>query len=137
MGHPPDCLPKDKFDLKAIEQLRKLPKEKLIPLVHGLLTWVEDVNWPVAQGAIDLVLTVPEHAVEAIRKILQTDDNGWAYNCLVYIVPHLPRQQRQRLRPELERFTHEPTQREIDEGSSESAQELLQSLGGSADISNG
>lgn len=69
MDQQSELLPKDKHDHEAIERLHKFPIQELLPLLPELLEWVADINWPIARDAIDLVLTVPEHIVEPIRKI--------------------------------------------------------------------
>jgi hypothetical protein len=134
MDHQSELMPKDKHDRKAMERLRKLPIQELVPLLPELLEWVADINWPIARDAIDLVLTVPEHIVEPIRKVFQTTDYGWKNSCLNYVVPHLPVEQRRQLKPELERIAHQPTQDEIEEGTSDTAQELLNSIETGVDV---
>ena len=121
-------LPKDKFDVEAVGRLRKLEKEQLASLLPELLAWIADLNWPICRDVIDLLLTVPEHVVKPIHKILNTDDEGWKCNCLDLVVRLLPREQRQRCRAGLERIAHEPTKEEIEEGTCEMAEELLESL---------
>lgn len=123
---PQGLLPKDKFDHEAIQRLSRRPPEELVLLLPELLEWTADINWPICRDAIELILTIPEHIIELIRKILQTTDEGWKCTCLDYVVPGLPlEQQQQRLRPELERIAYKPTQEETDEGTRGSAKEVL------------
>jgi hypothetical protein len=105
-----------------------------VPLLPELLEWVADINWPIARDAINLVLTVPEHIVEPICEVLRTTDDGWKNNCLNYVIPHLPVEQQRQLKPELERIVHQPTQDEIEEGTRDTAQELLNSIETGVDV---
>jgi hypothetical protein len=68
-------------------------------------------------------LTVPNDILEPIRKIPLTTDEGWKCNCIDYMVWGLPLEQRQRLRPKLERIAHTLTQEEIGHGARDTAQE--------------
>ena len=117
-----------------MERLRKLQPEQLVPLLPELLEWIADINWPICRDAIELVLTVPEYVAEPVCKILQTTDEGWKCNCLVYVVRELPQEQRQQLRPELERIAQKPTREELEEGTRDTAQEILDSIEEDADI---
>src|SRR5271163_1990424 len=128
MDQQSELLPKDKHDHEAIERLHKLPIQELVSLLPELLEWVADINWPIARDAIDLALRVPEHIVEPIREVLRTTDDGWKNNCLDYVIPRLPLEQQRQLKPELERIAHQPTQDEMEEGTRDTAQELLDSI---------
>jgi hypothetical protein len=134
MDQQSELLPKDKHDHEAMERLQKLPIQELVPLLPELLEWVADINWPIARDAIDLLLTAPEHIVEPIRDVLRTTDDGWKNNCLHYVIPHLPVEQRRQLKPDLERIAHQPTEDEIEEGTRDMAQELLNSIEAGVDV---
>jgi hypothetical protein len=129
-----DLLSKDKHDQEAIERLRKLQPEQLVPLLPELLEWIADINWPICRDAIELVLTVPEHVAEPVCKVLQTTDEGWKCNCLDYVVRDLPQEEQQRLRPELERIAQNPTLEEIEEETRDTAQEILETIDADVDM---
>ena len=95
-----------------------------------------DIKLPIARDAIDLVLTVPEHIVEPICEVLRTTDDRrrMENNCLGYVMPHLPVEQRRQLKPELEQIVHQPTQDEIEEGTRDTAQEFLNSIEAGVDV---
>lgn len=68
-------IPKDKHDIAAVEKLGTMEVESVIPLLPQLLEWVQDMNWPIAEPMVELLLG---------------DDDMWIYWCLVAIVPRLP-----------------------------------------------
>ena len=83
-------LPADKFDIEAIEQLAAASAQKVIPLLPQLLTWVQDMNWPVAEPALNLLMQYPTEITPLIEDVLLGDDEMWKYWCLERIVPKLP-----------------------------------------------
>ena len=72
-------IPKSKFDLDAIEELKTLSFETVKANVPKLLEWMQDMNWPVGYG----IATYFAPHVNSIKKelldILNTDDELWKY----------------------------------------------------------
>ena len=83
-------LPADKFDIEAIELLAAAPAQKVIPLLPQLLTWVQDMNWPVAEPALELLMQYPTEITPLVEDVLLGNDEMWKYGCLERIVPNLP-----------------------------------------------
>jgi hypothetical protein len=54
-----------------------------------------------------------------------------------YVVHDLPEEQRRRRRPALERIAQNPTPDEIEEGTGDTAQEVLDSIEAGVDITKG
>jgi hypothetical protein len=110
-------LPKSKLDEQAIENLHTLPpyiwtplllytepapsKSILSPFIDssgGLLTWIQDLNWPVAKPTLSLLLSLVNSDQEVrercgtvlifhIRVLLhESEDWEWLYNILAYVV---------------------------------------------------
>ena len=52
-------LPKDKFDISAVEQLRTEDTQQVIPLLPKMLEWIQDMNWPVAKPMVEVLLSYP------------------------------------------------------------------------------
>jgi hypothetical protein len=50
------------------------------------------------------------------------------------VIPHLPVEQRRQLKPELERIANQPTEDEIEEGTRDTAHELLNSIEADVDV---
>ncbi|TVY23067.1 hypothetical protein LHYA1_G008180 [Lachnellula hyalina] len=107
-------LPADKHDTAAIDHLSTLPSSTIAPLIPELLTWVQDINWPIAAHIISLLLTYPHLLVEPVRGILLGSDDGWKYNCLVYLVDAMPIEQQWELRTAVERTAENPTEGEFE-----------------------
>lgn len=84
-----EILPKDKFDRESVEKIRELSREEIIPLLSGLLPWVQDMNWPIAQKVADLLLDFPNEIIRHIRNVFKTDDDIWKYWCLEVLVKEL------------------------------------------------
>ncbi|MEK4386519.1 DUF5071 domain-containing protein [Solibacillus sp. FSL W7-1464] len=83
-------IPKDKHDIAAVETLNAAEAEAVIPLLPKLLEWVQDMNWPVAEPMVELLLQYPNELTPLVDTVLRGDDDMWIYWCLVAIVPKLP-----------------------------------------------
>ena len=83
-------IPKDKFDLAALKQLKYADAETVIPILPQLLEWIQDMNWPVAEPMVDVLLQYPTELTPYIEQVLLGEDDMWIYWCLVKIVPKLP-----------------------------------------------
>jgi Domain of unknown function (DUF5071) len=49
-----DCVPKDKFDLAATVKAREAGFPAINAILPDLLEGLRDMNWPVADGVLDL-----------------------------------------------------------------------------------
>ena len=83
-------LPKDKFDVSAVEQLRTADTQLVIPLLKGMLEWIQDMNWPVAKPMVEVLLNYPTEITPFVEEVLRGDDEMWIYCCLIELVPNLP-----------------------------------------------
>ncbi|MER1956503.1 MAG: DUF5071 domain-containing protein [Solibacillus sp.] len=83
-------IPKDKFDVEAVERLKTLPANELVPLLPELMTWMQDMNWPVAKPVVELLVTYPNEMTPLIDDVLAGDDDMWVYWCFVELIPKLP-----------------------------------------------
>lgn len=97
-------LPSDKFDEGAVLRLDKKPTNEWATHAADLLSWIQDINWPIARPVIDLLRKAPAALVGPIRDVLAGDDDEWQHNCLLYLVAEMPLDTREQLRPDLERF---------------------------------
>lgn len=100
-------LPEHKADVDKLPALAKLPltAEQLPPL----LEWLQDMNWPVAEGVSHLLLAYPAALVPHIINVLHSDDAMWIYNVLNRIVLHSPPEVQRRYRTSLIRLATTPT----------------------------
>ena len=113
-------LPKSKLDEQAIENLHTLVPYIWTPLLlytelvpstsisspfidssGGLLTWIQDLNWPVAKPTLSLLLSLVNNGQDVrekygtvlichIRVLLhESEDWEWLYNILAYVVAEI------------------------------------------------
>ncbi|KZT25882.1 hypothetical protein NEOLEDRAFT_283846 [Neolentinus lepideus HHB14362 ss-1] len=122
-------LPKGKSDYEAVEQLNALSSTEIEPLIPELLTWLQDVNWPIFSPVLDLLARHPRLLVEPVRRVLQGDDDAWIAYCVGNLVKdRLPREQQISLKLELERIANNPTDAEKEWEVQDDAQEVLNVL---------
>ena len=123
-------LPKDKHDDAAITHISTLPESSIAPLIPALLTWLQDINWPIAGPAKSFLLKYPHLLIAPVLEVLLGEDDEWKHNCLVYLVDEMPREQQQAFRPVMERIAKSPTTGEKEFESDEIARDILESLDG-------
>ena len=83
-------IPKDKFDIGAVEQLKQADEAVVVPLLPQMLEWIQDMNWPVAEPMLEVLLQYPNELTPLVEQVLIGDDAMWIYWCLVKVVPVLP-----------------------------------------------
>ena len=79
-----------KFDLQAVQHLKALPAEQVVPLLPDIMTWMQDMNWPVAKPVVELLLMYPNEITPLVLQVLEGDDEMWIYWCLEQLVVKLP-----------------------------------------------
>jgi hypothetical protein len=121
-------LPRDKFDFERVNQIKKCDKQDVIPLLPGLLEWIQDMNWPIAAEIADILVTFPKEMVPHIKHVFSTDDDIWKYWCLVYVVKKFSKEDKELLRAELIRLSSTPTAGERLEEVDQKAREILLSI---------
>lgn len=98
-----------------------MDRDKIVPILPNLLVWIQDMNWPVAPGILELLLTFPEEIVPYEQEVLSFDDDQWKWFSLKYLVPELPLESRVQFREYLTRVAQTPTPTEL-------AKEILRTL---------
>lgn len=109
-----DLIPKSKHDLETVLALKHSGTEAAIRILPQLLTWLQDINWPVAAPLADLLVEVGEPLIPHLRSILSSDDDMWIYWVLQFVVAHLPTALQQQLEPELQALVHQGERAEND-----------------------
>ncbi|WP_019910252.1 DUF5071 domain-containing protein [Paenibacillus sp. HW567] len=84
MDHP--NLPRDKHDNKSVEILSRSEGSVVIPLLPELLTWVQDMNWPIAIEVVEILLKYRIETIPHVKMILSQNDTGWINNILRYLI---------------------------------------------------
>ena len=82
-------LPKDKFDDSNLEEIKLLNDSDLSQITSELLTWTQDVNWPIFPKIVEIIVARQNLFIGEISKVFQTDDLIWKYWILTNICPKL------------------------------------------------
>lgn len=72
-------IPKDKFDIETVDRLSDYSFDEVRQIAPDLLTWIQDMNWPVAKPISKYLQSISEHLTEDIIKILKGTDDTWKY----------------------------------------------------------
>lgn len=123
-----DLLPRHKFDNDRVELIKKMDRDKILPLLPNLLEWIRDMNWPVAPSVLELLLNYPEEIVPHVQNILTSNDDNWKWFILHFLVIKLPVESRVQFREYLTRVAETPTQNELAEELDEIAKEILETI---------
>ena len=113
-----------KADFEATDAILALSDEHITPLIPHLLSWLQDLNWPVARSILPRLRSLGTRAVPAIRRVLRNDDEVWKYWCINHLADHLTHLVGP-LRIEIERIATSPTEAEIAEEVDQAAQEWM------------
>ena len=90
MKYSEDYLPRNKHDFRRVNQLKSMNRNELLLLLPGLMEWIQDMNWPIANEVAELLLTFPNEIVPLVKDVLATNDDVWKYWCLECLVKRLP-----------------------------------------------
>lgn len=104
-------LPKDKHDIQAVERCINIGYPKIIPILPELLTWIQDMNWPVAKVLAPFLSTIADHLETEIRTVFQSNDETWKYSLMTEIIVNSSKL-RTNLNDELLRLAEKPTESE-------------------------
>lgn len=121
-------LPRSKHDLDAARQIASASPDELTPNIPDLLTWLQDINWPVARLVADGLSRCGDPLVAPVRDVLRSDDAIWKLWILTALLPRCPRQVQEALLPEITRIATDPTDAEGAEDADVQARALLEQL---------
>jgi hypothetical protein len=85
-----NLIPRSKHDLDSVQAVIRLGYPAVAPLFPALLEWLQDINWPAATELASFLASIGEPLAPEIRRILRTDDVGWKYEVLQYVVLSSP-----------------------------------------------
>lgn len=95
-------LPKDKSDIESLILLKKLTYSELEQLLPELLTWTQDINWPIAPKIIDeLFIPLGKELVPWLKPILLSKEYDWIETVLSHLVRKLEKEVVYELKDEL------------------------------------
>ena len=92
--------PQSKHDFDSVANLDSLPVSSWQHLIPELLTWLQDVNWPIFAETERLLLKNPRALVDPLREVYRGDDDAWQYYCL-HLIQQMPQDCKQMLKPDL------------------------------------
>ncbi|KAJ7445185.1 hypothetical protein B0H11DRAFT_2087740 [Mycena galericulata] len=123
-------VPRTKHDDLGMRTLELVETaEEMQPLIPGMLEWLQDRNWPPFRGCWAQLARFPELAIDPIRVILRTGDDGWWEEALLkFLESEMPVKMRERARVEVERIAQQPTQDEIENDAWEAANDCLKAM---------
>ena len=128
MNNYSEFIPRSKHDFERVNQVKKLDRNEILPLLPGLMEWIQDMNWPIAMEVAELLLMFPNEIVPIAKGVLATNDNVWKYWCLEVLVKKLPKESRKLFKSELIRLIERPTAGEKLEELNVTAIEILQTI---------
>ncbi|MEM9981542.1 MAG: DUF5071 domain-containing protein, partial [Bacteroidota bacterium] len=97
--------PVSKSDVEAAEALMQLPYKTLAPYLPNVLTWLQDINWPVAQVIVQplrqLKAVLTPTLLVALKSARKMQDEIWVFNLVNQLIVDLPTESIQALEREL------------------------------------
>lgn len=97
-----ESLPAHKDDRDAVLKLQKLEYPEIAPILPHLMSWLEDLNWPISKDIADKLLKVGYPMIPYVQKVLRSDDMQWKYCVLVSLVSKMNLMCLNELRPDIE-----------------------------------
>ncbi len=119
-------IPLQKDDLEKIDKIIAVGYPKIKPILHRLLEWFQDMNWPVAQKLASFLSTIGNDNIPEIKKIMLTNDYIWQYWCLGEIVFNLNKDGIRQFEKELVHIRESPSKEEKNEFLDKIAAKILE-----------
>ena len=107
MNHISQLIPKNKFDTSSIKILDCIESIEAQQILDGLMEWIKDLNWPVAQELIRIMPRFHVQLVPVIQNIFKTNDDVWKLSTLEWL-RSFPHQTILMLQSELEKMAYSP-----------------------------
>ncbi|WOO40343.1 DUF5071 domain-containing protein [Rubellicoccus peritrichatus] len=119
-------LPRSKSDNETVERLRALSKEEIKPLLPFLLSWVQDMNWPISSAMSGVLVSAEDYVVPEVEWVLSGKDDIWKANCIRCVLLDLRIDYIIHLLPILKRIAHRPTEGEKEEEADDDAKACIE-----------
>lgn len=101
---PARIVPLSKYDVVAIENLKKASQETIEKKADELLEWIQDMNWPVAKELLTILGKIGEPLIEPIVEVFHGEDQMWKYWIITSLLPKMDQRVVKAFEPELERL---------------------------------
>jgi hypothetical protein len=118
-------LPRDKFDISAVQQLSQAEPSEIEKLAPQLLEWLQDANWPIAVPMANMLVTYQNNILSEVSVVLRGEDPIWKYWCIELLVKKLNSKCIMALKSDLENLANNPSSIEVLEEVSRVAKEVL------------
>jgi Domain of unknown function (DUF5071) len=120
-------VPKDKHDMDfdAILDFHWFYYEELKPIIPDLLTWLQDLNWPVAKPISGHLKTMLPDILTELRPILESEDGVWKYNILKVFFIDTESEHYTLIQDVIEKLAFSPSENDEKEEVNLLAQEIL------------
>ncbi len=126
MNNIKELIPKNKFDIEAVNKLSDREPEEIIEIISDLMMWLQDINWPVAIKLSKVLAKCEDILLPYIRDILKGSDEQWKYSLLTFLIRELPKESQYKLIEDINRIISAPTLDEQLEGTDLLAKETLE-----------
>ena len=118
-------IPKHKSDTEAALRARAAGYPVIEPILGDLLTWMQDMNWPVASEIESVLQPVGAPLSPHVLKVLQGSDDVWKYWVLTRLAVNFDREAREPIMDECLRIVNKPTDGEIAEEVNLAARDIV------------
>lgn len=125
-----ELIPKDKSDDSNIKKLALLSDEEIAPILLPLLTFIQDMNWPVAKEILPVLAKHQYVLNPLIAEILEPaeKDDIWKYWIIKKLLPMFSGGCVELIRSRVERIAKNPTNGETEEEVDIAAREYLKTI---------
>lgn len=110
-----NLVPTDKHDLASVQRLKHASNAEIEPYLKDLVSWVADINWPVAHDVASRLRNCGVEIIPHIKRVLMGNDDILKYNVIAHVVCHLDKKVMEPLMQEIIRIKDKPTEGELQE----------------------
>jgi len=106
-----NLIPKNKFDFSSFPKLMEFSENEIIPILPELILWIADMNWPIADEMVNILIRHPDALTPVIKKKLQPTETDveLKYFIITDLIPKLPANFQKLLLMDIERIIDNPT----------------------------
>jgi hypothetical protein len=120
-----DYIPKNVYDIAAVERLKKLPFESVREDVPALLEWLQDGHWDIAGEMRDYLLPYINIITHELIFILNTEDSVWKSFVICGLIALSPHKLEPSLIEVLKRIAEHPSKFDAENGLDEAAKGII------------
>lgn len=122
-------VPKHKHDLDNLQLLKNLGYPAIRPVLPELMTWIQDMNWPVANAVAPFLVSLGSTLAPYVQEVLDTTDGMWKYWVITSVLDKMPLPEAEAYITMLELFLMRITDDDRESEADVAARELLMKLG--------